>query len=92
MLGTRWLNFTVKVDFEGQRGGVKYGAAVIAASQMALNFACNLGCQPAFQVFTDQSDCSLARHAHCGSPRSWDNINVQLSTRRTKVDRNPRKM
>jgi hypothetical protein len=47
------FHFAVKIDFEGKSSGVKYCPAVLAITQMALDVARNLRCQPTLQVFAD---------------------------------------
>jgi hypothetical protein len=53
MIGGRGFHFAVKINFEGQGGGIKNGAAIMAKAQVALDFARNFGRQPAFQVFAN---------------------------------------
>jgi hypothetical protein len=64
MIGGRGFHFAVKINFEGQGGGIKNGPAVVAIAKVALDFAPHFGCQPAFQVFANKSDCSLAGNTH----------------------------
>ena len=47
------FHFPVKIDFEGQGGGVKYRPAILTVTQMALDFARNFGREPTLQVFTN---------------------------------------
>lgn len=53
MIGGRGFHFAVKIDFEGQSGGIKNGAAIMAIAQVALDFARNFGRQAAFQIFAN---------------------------------------
>jgi hypothetical protein len=53
MIGGRCFHFAVKINFEGQSGGIKNSTAIMAIAQVALDFAPNFGRQPAFQVFAD---------------------------------------
>src|SRR5882762_3287500 len=68
------FDFPVEVNFEGEGCGVENGAAVRAMPQMALNLACYLGGETPFQIFTNQSDCSLACHAHNSAPRTGSSL------------------
>jgi hypothetical protein len=47
------FHFAVKIDFEGESCSIKYRTTILAVTQVALDFASNLGRQPAFQVFAD---------------------------------------
>jgi hypothetical protein len=42
------FHFSVKINFERERCGVKDRAAISTAAQVALNFTCNLRRQPPF--------------------------------------------
>ena len=42
------FDFAVKIHFEGEGCSVKHHTAVIAAAQVALNFACDLRCESPF--------------------------------------------
>jgi hypothetical protein len=61
-----WFHFAVKIHFEGKSGGIENRAAITAVTKVALHLAGNFWRQATFQIFTDQTDRSLTRHAHCG--------------------------
>jgi hypothetical protein len=64
------IYFAVKINFESQGGGVKYGTAIVAVTQVSLDFAGNLWCEAPLQILTDQPDCSLASHSHKSLPET----------------------
>ena len=53
MIGGRGFHFAVKINFEGQGGGIKNGPAVVAIAKVALNFTSDFRRQPAFKIFAD---------------------------------------
>jgi hypothetical protein len=61
-----WFHFAVKIHFEGKSGSIKNRAAITAVTKVALDFASNFGREATFQIFADQTDRCLTRHAHCG--------------------------
>ena len=63
-----WFHFAVKVNFEGKCSGIKNRSAVLAVAQVMLDLAAYFGCEPAFQIFADQTNRSLTRHAHGRPP------------------------
>ncbi len=52
-MGRNSFDFAVEIDFQGQCGSVKYGAAVLTIANMTLNFTGNFGRQPSFEIFAD---------------------------------------
>ena len=53
MIGGRGFHFAVKINFEGQGGGIKNRSAIVAVADMALKFARNFRRQSTFQIFAD---------------------------------------
>ena len=60
----RGFDFSIKVHFEGQRGRVKHGEAILAGRDVPLDIAGYFRSQTPFQVFADQSNGRFARDAH----------------------------
>ena len=65
------IHFAVKINFKREGRSVKHCAAIVAAAQVALDFAGYLRREAPFQVLANQSNCGLARHAHGGLPWNW---------------------
>ncbi len=52
-VGGGGFHFTVKVDFQGERRGVENRTAILAATEVPLDFARDFRGQPTFQIFAD---------------------------------------
>jgi len=47
------FHFAVKINFQGEGGGIENRTAIRAAAQVPLDFTGNFRRQPTFQVFAD---------------------------------------
>jgi len=62
------FHLAVEIDFQGQGCSVEHRPAIVAGTQMVLDFTAYFWSEAPFQILTDQSNCSFACHTHNGPP------------------------
>jgi len=62
--GNGGFDFAVEIDFQGKRGGIEHGEAVLAAAQVALYFPGYLRFKASFEIFANQTNRGLTCHTH----------------------------